>query len=483
VYPELGGSFQTSGALKNTVYSERQIDSPLLAKLAAYQPIGTEDFRGWQKAAANGGSSCLIGPTLMGLSSKTEIRTKVSPIIKFYNFDEFYEVLSLTVATACGSKFHNQGTLITQCPLSPMQVQVLLRQTMIPLFSNEKCQDIRMTDANSESLLPFTVGQNGVSEGTNMLLPTFFAENIRAAKSFSNRIMKDNPRTLMQVLSVLSRPSQKPQLGNYTVEGQAFPVVYTVDGNDQLIRLIDCSAVQGNQVFYLDLTRSEIKLLESRWNNWIQTISTNLTPLVAIGITDGISLLKTGTLTNFQGQGAPPPVPQVQPVAALLTKKHSTNAIVNIPGLSRSVSTVSAPLPGTAYFETVTDRYTTSLQILSGPVWKFLSLWILPVALANPAAIEEQSIQGWSAFFCEVYRVPRSTAGGLGSVDPVMANRNPSAYDRHVSMSQIDVKGIAQDGQVELISDLLEMAKQGRGSFFDALASLVGPAIKAISSF
>lgn len=477
VYPELGGSFNTPNALKSTIYSERNIDSPLFAKFANYQPEGTEDWRGWHKAGVTGGSSALIGPCIAKMESKEEMRAKVSPIIKLYNFDEFFEVLSLSLSTAMGNGVQRSGSLPPPCPLSPIQAQILLRQTIIPLFSNELCPDLRLSQSNSELMLPFTVGQNGVSMGTRMLLPTFLAENIRASKSFQNRINADNPRTTLRMLSVLARPAQKPQLGNYSVPGGT--TVYTTDGNDQLVNLIDCSSIQGNNVLYLDLTRSQIATLAATWNEWIQGLSTNLSPLIEIGQTDGVSLLKTITYTNFQGQlqqlATPAPnAPQT------ITRHKSASNVVKIKGLERKMMGSGAPVPGTGYFDTVTDRYTTSLQIVSAPVWKYLSLWILPVAIANPASLEEQSMQGWSAFFIEAYRIPRTTAGGQGVAIFGSPGANISAYDRHVMMSAIDVKGIATDGQTELISELLEMGKKGRGSFLEALASLVGPAINAI---
>jgi len=476
VYPELGGSFETPNALKSTVYSERNIDSPLLAKFAGYQPEGTENWRGWHKAGVGGGSSCLIGPTLMNMTTKEEIRGKVSPIVKFFNFDEFFEVLSLTLGSAASPQLGRAGvTPIPTCPLSPIQVQILLRQTIIPLFSNECCQDLRLTQSSSELILPFTVGQNGVSMGTKMLLPTFLAENIRACKSFSNRIRQKDARTTLRVLSVLGRPS-KPQLGNYLI-GSTQDTIYTEDGNNQLINLIDCSSILQNQVLYLDLTREQIQVLESKWNAWITLLSTNLSPLVSIGQTDGVSILKTITYTNFQSQLAVTALSA--PQAGLMAKAHSQSKLVMIPGLSREFLGVSAPLPGTGYFDKITEQFTTSLQVVPSPVWKYLSLWILPVAFAAPSSVEEQSIQGWSAFFIEAYRIPRSTRGGQGSGTFGAATNSTSTYDRHVSMAQIDVKSIASDGQNELIEGLLKEGDEGRGSFLDAIASLVGPAINA----
>lgn len=475
VYPELGGSYETSNALRSTIYSERVIQSPLFAKFASYQPEGTENYRGWQKAGVTGGSSGMIGPAIAQMTCFDEIRAKVPPTIKFYNFDEFFEVLSLTLAGAMSPSVGRASQAISPCPLSPIEAQILLRQTMIPLFSNEQCQDIRMSQSNTELMLPFTVGQNGVSQGTSMLLPTSLAENIRSCKSFSNRIVKDNPRTTLHVKSILGRPANKPQLDNYLVESGPL-TVYSTGIDSQLIRLIDCSSIQQNQVLYLDLTREQIKVLEESWNTWITGLTTNLSPLVSIGQTDGIAILKTCTLTNFQGQLTPitnPPNP-----APVLQKKNSK--VICIKGLARKRLGASGPLPGTGYFDLVIDRYTTSLQVLNSPCWKYLANWILPVSMSNPSGIEEQSIQAWGGFYSEAYRVPRSTAGGQGIGIEGNPGNSVTAYDRHVTMAQFDVKSIATDGQNEIIDGLLELGREGRGSFLDAIASLVGPAINAI---
>jgi hypothetical protein len=416
----------------------------------------------------------------MAMTTKDEIRGKVSPIVKFYNFDEFFEVLSLALGAAMSPNLSKGGGFAPICPLSPIQAQILLRQTMIPLFANERCQDVRMTQTSSELMLPFSVGQNGVSMGTKMLLPTFLAECIRAAKTFSNRIKKKDPRTTVRVLSVLGRPN-KPQLGNYTIGDTTNPV-YTVDGNDQLVNLIDCSAIQANQVLYLDLTRTQIETLEAKWNEWIIQLSTNLSPLIQVGQTDGISVLKTPTLTNIQGQLSGNPVPPPAPAnAGVMTKVHSQSKIVHIPGLQRKVGEGSLPIAGTGYFDRITENFTTSLQIVTSPAWKYQSLWILPVAIGAPSNIEELSIQGWSAFYIEAYRIPRSTRGGQGGGTAGQASNTLTALERHVSMAQVDVRSIASDGQNELITELMSQGEKGRGSFLDALTSLVGPAINAFS--
>jgi len=336
----------------------------------------------------------------------------------------------------------------------------------------------------SEILLPFTVGQNGVSLGNSgMLLPTNLAENIRCCKRFKHSIattgkFSNGDRSTIDYVSVLTRPAQKSQLGNYTVEDQSFTELYR-PGNDNVIRLIDCSSIQDNTTLYLDLSRAQIKVLESEWNKWIQTISTNLSPLVTIGACDGVSILKTHLYTNFQGQASVDPVQGVTGVQKGMVKQVSSKAI-HIPGLQARRVGTAGPVPGTGYFDRVTDRWTSSNQIVPAPVWKVLQMWVLPVAMADTSNIEEQSSQGWSAFYIEPNRIPRSTAGGLGSAGPGQPGNPGTAYDRHLTMSAIDVKGIATDGQNEIIRFLEEAAAQGRGGFLDSIMQLAGPIFGAL---
>jgi len=91
-YPELGASFNSPGAFRTTIYSERHIDSPLFAKFGIYQPPGTSLWRGWHKAGLGGGSASMIGPQIIDIcSDKRLMRNKIAPTIKVYNFDEIFE--------------------------------------------------------------------------------------------------------------------------------------------------------------------------------------------------------------------------------------------------------------------------------------------------------------------------------------------------------------------------------------------------------
>jgi len=476
VFPEIGASYWSPGAYRTTLYSERQIDMPIFAKFAEYQESGTTDWRGWHKASAGAGSATYIGPRVSEMISPAVLRNKVIPVIKAYNFDEYYEVLCLTLAQACSGKLHNQGTPVNPCPLSPIEAQILLRQTIIPLFSNEMCQDIYLQGASTEDLLPFSVGQNGVSQGTNMLIPTGLAECIRCCKRSLHQLNgKGKGCREIDYVPVLCRPPGKNQLGNYQVDQQTFPLLFAGSHPDNLVNLVDMSSIQSSTVVYLDVTRAKLGDLTAIWNEWILTLSTNLSPLVTIGQADGISILKTHSYTNFEGQilptvqQLPPPVPQ-------MTKQNSHTKLIDVKGTERKQVTALGPAPGTGYFETMSDVQTSSTLTVFAPVWKVLAMWILPVTIANPSALDEQSRQGWKAFYVEPYTVPRSNAGGLSTTTEV--NAPPSVYTRHVEMASVDVKSIASDGQNEIIQFLMEAGKQGRGGLLETIAEMAGPVVK-----
>jgi len=476
VYAEIGSSYWTPGAYRNTIYSERVLDMPLFSKFAEYQPAGTTDWRGWHKAAASAGSSCYVGPRVAEMTSPVIMRNKVIPVIKAYNFDEFFEVLSLALAQACSGKLHNQGTIINPCPLSPIEAQILLRQTMIPLFSNELCQDLILEGTSTDELIPFSVGQNGVSQGTAMLLPTNLAECIRCCKRSLHQLRgKGKGCREVDYLPILVRPIKRPQLGNYIVDEQSFTNLYAGVQPNDLVNLIDLSSVQMNQTVYLDVSRNEIGELVLLWNEWIQTLSTNLSPLVTLGQADGISILKTHSYTNFEGGIVlPPPVNTTQ--VPVLQKQSSHTKIIHVKGVERKKVTALGPAPGTGYFESLCDSQTSSTLIVYAPVWKVLSTWILPVTIADPNTLNEQSRQGWKAFYIEPYTIPRSNSGGLNGVAQIISP--PSVYSRHLQMASVDVKGIASDGQNDIIAFLVEAAKQGRGGLLETIADFAGPVVK-----
>lgn len=492
-YPELGVSFESSTGLKTTIYSERQIDSPLFAKFATYQPPNTATWRGWHKAGASGGSPCYVGPRMSELNFFDEIRNKTPPIFKFYNFDEFFEQLSLTLCLAQEQRTKN-GLPAIPCPLTSMQTQVLLRQTMISLFCNEMAQDLRLGGGAFLEMLPFTVGQNGVQpSNTGMLLPSFLAENIRCCSRLTASLNAGPngkaSRQILDYIPILGRPAPAdvPQLQNYFYN-DSVPLYFTVvpPATESLINLIDCSTTAGGNTVYLDLSREQIGILAGQWNDWITEMSNVLSPLVNVNSESGARLLSTIMYTNHVGRltGGPTDAPPVQDSG---TNAHSSSAkrkSAELPKemgykLSHRYRNVGPLGPQSDFFMTCSDKDVTAGLNFMKPIWKFVSLMILPCNI-NDGQFEDASLQGWQAFFVEPYLVARSATGGLGAGVPGTGTLYwPQSYSRHLSAAAVDTKAPYATGQNEFIEELVTLSKKGEGGFFTDIAALIGDAVGA----
>jgi len=176
VYPELGSSYGVAAGLATTTYSERFINSPILAKFCAYQEF---DFtwRGWHEYRKNAGSPCYIGPRASEMMDVKQFTNKASPIFLMYNFDEFVEVGALILA-----RILEVGALseisINDYPLTSLQFQIMLRQCILPYFDNDMAQDLRysalLTDEKLVTMIPLVVGPNGnsvTSSGEGLFMP------------------------------------------------------------------------------------------------------------------------------------------------------------------------------------------------------------------------------------------------------------------------------------------------------------------------
>lgn len=479
VYPEIGASYFSVGAFRTTIYSERHIDSPILAKFAMYQPPGTPVYRGWQKAALGAGSASSVGPMWLDSGKLSIARTKFAPTIKFFNFDEIFETLTLTLCTALDNLVKSQQPATT-CPLTSQEVQILLRQAVLPMFDNDVFQDLRYDATENVVMLPFTVGPNGAVTGlVDMLIPTFLAENIRCMKRFSAQVNKKFENSVITWYSILGRPSpqEAPQLGNYTFGGGT--EIYANLSGEVGINIIDCSAPVGQGVGYLDFTRTQIQQLKETWNQWITQLQNVLSPLVSVTGQKGIRALNCNINTLYAERlEIPPPVVVPPPLTAGAPEKKKGAIKGGMMGTSLGRLRVSATVgpSGSSYFSAVGERRVTSVEPMKPEFWPFFSKWILPVVYSDDT-LGQTSAQALQTFLVEPNTLPKSSAGGVGSpFNTTFAV--PDSYTRHLSCAQIDAKSFAQLGNNELIMDLLNQDEKGRGGFFSGLiANMVGLAI------
>jgi len=466
VFPELGQSLDSVGALATTMYSERYIPSPLFAKFAVYQESG-QYYRGWHHAGKGALSSSFIGGKMSEMLAMKETSNKTSPVLQFYNFDEFFTVLSLTLAEALSTAAQSQiSTGLLVCPLSSQTVQILLRQAMVSQFSNYLAQDICLGDA-FYPMKPFVVGPNGVSTNqSQMLLPTFLAENIRCCVPRAVKLTKSEIYGVMELIAVLGRPADQPQLGNYSTTNPTVPFVYESPGLEVGINIIDMSSIVSGNPVYLTASGTTFDLNLADWNKWITGLGGSLSPLVSLGSEQGVSALMTIGYTNTQQDlvqqrivVAPPPITN----SKTLTKQTSRNFIGSAP---RHFSmTYGAPVvPG--YLDVFTEKEILCNNAVTSVINKYISLWVLPVALSTGES-NQASLQTWQTFQIEPYSISRAQAGGNGGDIPGVF---PTVASRLSKMATVDVKSGAQFVPNEFISEIIELGKKGRGGFLADIA-------------
>jgi hypothetical protein len=456
VYPEIGGTDNAQGGLRTTIYSERHIDSPLVAQFGVYQEQGSSSWRGWTQAAVGSGSPCMIGPVMSKLKNIKQIRNKTATVIKYYNFDEFFTQLSYTLAEALNRKLEDTTQTHTPCPLPAHIVQILLRQTILQHTNNEMVQDVQFSGPGRAPMTPCVVGPAGTpaSTGASMLLPTFLAENIRAISSLTIGLSKKYGQTLTWI-PVLARPINRecPQSFDYNGGG-----VYT--GSTTAISLIDASAFVGPNKVYVDFTRTAFQAYITTWNEWITSLTDVMSPLVTPGSEKGITAMNANLYTNSQDnlgitvlQGRQPPAPTAKKVVHL--------------GFDVSTLMTSSTVKSDSYFPSVGERAITANSSFDKRLDQVIDNMILPVSVADDL-VNSASSQGYQVFQMELSSKPRSTAGGV--YGPVEQNADVPNVDqrlRRAALIDVKARGTANQ-QNEIIGTLVELAKEGRGGFLKA---------------
>lgn len=479
VYPEIGSAYSSPGGVATTVQTETFIRAPIFCHFAQYQ-LGTR-WRGFQEYRKSAGSACSVVPRLMALSSEKDIFNKVSPIYKFYNFDEFFETLALTVASALEvSKANNLGTTPAICPLTSQQVQILLRQTILQVMRNHIGQDLRYNSSAALDFYPFSVANNGVDYTvrgvTGMLLPQLLAENIRAC---CRQLKEDSNGQLHDLIPILGR-YDVPQLQNYTYTdpstSSVLPVFSTVvlPEVETPINLLSMSAVNPSaQLVYLDPNGEQIEMWMVEWNQFMQSMSANLTPLTTPGSEKGINVLNVNYFTQHSTLVLDPTPTVAATSADGVSKKRASvgekKGAYSI-GTKRKVGLgLAAPGPGSEFFQRVTCASTSSTYPINSTAWNFLKVMIKPSYIGDTGLGFEGTVSAQQVFQVEprlLVHVPDGDGAflvGTGYSRTVM-------YDQHLQMAKLDIRsGLAEEG-TETERSLNALIALGRGGWFTSLA-------------
>lgn len=486
VYAEVGNVSSGVGGVLTMLQAERFINCPILAK---FVPYGLEG-RGWSESRASCGTACYILPRMIEFETESILTNKVRPIFKYYNFDEFFEVLSLTLAKAMelGDEENINKFNSATCPLTPQQVQIILRQNLLPVFSNEFAQDLIYSGTNLIDLCPLSVGPNGMSvTKPQMLLPSGLVENIRAVARRVINVNSKSAKEEQDTLPLLGRFPAIPQLGNYLFGASDDSLVYTPAPEEEYeIDLIDCSTEVDGNPYYVTLSGKKIDDWTSDWNHWIAHIANNLMPLATIGDEDGIRVLSTSYLTRHVRYAPPPvqvnavPVPSLQggkgTVGSPLVKKdkekdkEKPHRSVGYKGSAKLVR--AAPDVDSDYFKNYKVAATTSIAKFLSPAWKYQSLFVLPVNTADTGGfIGDATISEYQTNAKETYKITETVLDGAANSDLASSDVSPTLLDKHMLFADIMVKS-SLASQNEMAQDFIELGKLGDGGLFTSLAGM-----------
>lgn len=493
-YPEWGQTLNGPGGVATTLFCEKKILAPIFAKFAMYQADGV--WRGAQELRKGAGSPMYICPRSIEFSSMRDYGNKQSPIYKPYDFDEFFEQLSLTLGGAMSVQSGIVGEVVVQCPLTPQRAQILLRQAMIQVFGNNMGMDISVAGSGSLPWAPFSVAVNGVSQtleaSGGMLLPVFICENIRACGRKTSALLGGKKRSgvaIQDEIPILGRYAV-PQLGNYQYQPEVgVPIdIYDTDLGELPISLTDGATPILLPTNWVSFDGAEIMNLANNWNLWITKLASFLSPLYTIGAEKGIDVLSTPPLTTHcslqepvddlitrskkvtstQPQPTKPGHPGVSSAAPMgkegmpPTRKASVSRIGTT--LKKIGVTDPPPLPESDFFTTVKVVQTTSMFPLHDPVWKYLKHFIHPTAVGT--VNDEQGVPFQQSLAVEPFKISYS-AFDQSSTSMM------SLYDKHLNASRLDVRTRLAP-LTEMAEEFNELAKRGRGGLFTGIAGALG---------
>jgi hypothetical protein len=477
-YPEWGGSqVASNGGLATSQLSEVVLQNPVLAKFTGYQegPV----WRGFQHMFKNAGTPCFLGPRISTMRDPREISCKHSPIFKFYNFDHYFCQLSYTLAKAMElSNSQNATTPVAQCPLTPWEAQLLLRQSMINKFSNVYAQDLLQTGSNTLGMVPFVTANNGVSivnqDFTEPLYPRMFAESIRA---ISLRIIKLRGRNKSHVtfVPILARHPTVPQMGQFQYQvGSSFLNLYEENRTSVDVDLIDMSVPNTTPTQYITPNVTQITELVTSWNAWIRSLSPYLSALTSLGSEAGIAVLDTVYCT--QHLTVYPPVPQIvtSPAVQVPTmQRKSSKEIFRGEKLERKKLGEPRPAPQTGgeFYSDVGLESITSLNPILKPLLKYFAVMVKPSYTATIANIQESNVTFQQVLQIEPFTLPQSLYSQFNNI-----STKATLSSQFLAAATYDVRQLLS-APSEMEIDFDELQKKGDGGFFTSLAGNLGQAL------
>jgi len=477
-YSEWGFDAAGINGLAASISSEVKIQSPLLAKLCSY-----DNLRGYADIRKSSGSPIYTIQRMMEMTDYKQLHNKGSPIFKYYNFDRYFEILSLAIGCAMAvMKTAQIGTGPVVCPLTPQQVQILLRQAILPLFANEMAQDLVLDDQTG--LTPFATTLNGyASPGSNMLLPSFLVEAIRSVmrKTIQTSAQFDNYQ--LDYVPVLCRSYDVLQLNNYTWDN-GNEKVYTDDPAEIPVNLIDmsCNVQNVGQQFLLPECGANFEKLEE-WNQFMKDIEAAIAGTSEVGSEKGITCLSSIFFSDFSCQSNPPGIdvgplpPQGKQHKVIATtnselKKQVSKKQVKELGTARKmrVKQTPEPGPGSGYYTGVNIVSTATNVAENGPEWKYQRL--IPHAYNYSWGEGDSFVSRRQVFQSEAFKIAHTTQAIYDGPNGDVRDLGQSLFQLHLAAAHLCVRGqLSAESEVE--RDIRVMGEAGRGGFLSSIAGFL----------
>jgi hypothetical protein len=401
-------------------------------------------------------------------------------VFKFYDLLAYFEVLSLIIGTVLEKASKQQAIVPKSYPLTVQQTLLMLRQALIPFFSNEMAQDLRLKnskglDPGIQIYLPCTVGDNGCSQtvtNNSPLMPAFFTEMVKgasrlavdigAAKGAPHRLVMDH----VPVLSVASGAIAP----NYSWDNQGTPaLVYAELPGEVPISPLDCSAVIGNTTYYLNLNGTELSSYVASHNEWMTYHAPFLTSLSKFSSAAGSPLFSTIFSTQYVCRVDPPIPGPDGPNVSKMQKQPSRKAF-GASTVSMKVKQV-LPIPGQGTFiQKAVLRQQSNIPFFAETV-KYATLAVTPIF----EFISQDSFEASQAYVQSVYGEYIKIPFSASDVDTVRStNINaPTLYSLHAAAAQLDVKNVTSSGPTELETLIASLDETGGGGFLTTLGKLL----------
>jgi hypothetical protein len=255
-------------------------------------------------------------------------------------------------------------------------------------------------------------------------------------------------------------------LGGYTFFNGIAGVnqsIYTPLPGEIRINIVDGSYGPVTPTGFVSFEGNQYTTYLSMWNQWIQTLSSYLTPLTSLGTERGTnalsvlfhSIVETQILNNSDSKvnpkrkSLPPPVSLG---ARILIDKHDVLPDTSQPPLSD-------------YYEGVGINTFTSNVVPVASLWKYVKLLIMPLCHSQ-GMLYAGSVGFYQMSMCEPYRIDVGSnyIGNLGSDDI-----STSAFSRHLELAKTDVKQQLA-GPSEFSINLTKLTEDGEGGLFASIA-------------